>query len=92
MKVFRHTLNFINDQNIKHIHLSYFFSSFLCRNYNGLRVWTIEQSPTKSLQNALSSSLKALIIDTLLRHVDINVKVTVASWITNIIWLVEIHS
>ena len=52
----------------------------------------VEQSPDKSMQNAFLASLKASTIDTLLRHVDVDVKVTVASCITDLIWLVEIHS
>ncbi|KAG4383412.1 hypothetical protein GLYMA_13G081350v4 [Glycine max] len=45
----------------------------------------VEQSPTKSLQDALSPSLKALIGDALLRHADIEVKVTVASCVIDIV-------
>lgn len=52
----------------------------------------VEQSPDKSMQNAFLASLKASTIDTLLRHVDVDVKVTVASCITDLIWLLEIHS
>ncbi|KAK4274491.1 hypothetical protein QN277_017700 [Acacia crassicarpa] len=44
----------------------------------------VEQSPTESMQNALSSSLKALIADKLLRHSDEDVKVAVASCISEI--------
>ncbi|KAF7817297.1 Sister chromatid cohesion protein PDS5 like B-B [Senna tora] len=44
----------------------------------------VEQSPAKSMQNALSVSLKALIADKLLRHSDDDVKVAVASCITEI--------
>ena len=44
------------------------------------------------MQNAFLASLKASTIDTLLRHVDVDVKVTVASCITDLIWLLEIHS
>ncbi|XP_054818826.1 sister chromatid cohesion protein PDS5 homolog C isoform X2 [Prosopis cineraria] len=44
----------------------------------------VEQSPTKSMQNALSPSLKALIAGELLRHSDDDVKVAVASCITEI--------
>ncbi|RDX74286.1 DNA mismatch repair protein MSH6, partial [Mucuna pruriens] len=44
----------------------------------------VEQSPTDSMQNALSPSLKALIADKLLRHSDDDVKVAVASCISEI--------
>ncbi|XP_028801530.1 sister chromatid cohesion protein PDS5 homolog [Neltuma alba] len=44
----------------------------------------VEQSPTKSIQNALSTSLKALIVDKLVRHSNDDVKVSVASCITEI--------
>ncbi|XP_027355812.1 serine/threonine-protein kinase PRP4 homolog isoform X2 [Abrus precatorius] len=44
----------------------------------------VEQSPTNSMQNALSPSLKALIADKLLKHSDGNVKVAVASCISEI--------
>ncbi|XP_042504521.1 dentin sialophosphoprotein-like [Macadamia integrifolia] len=44
----------------------------------------VEQSPSKSMQNALCTSMKALIADDLLRHSDIDVKVAVASCISEI--------
>ncbi|KAG6698147.1 hypothetical protein I3842_08G006500 [Carya illinoinensis] len=44
----------------------------------------VEQSPTKSMQSALSPSLKALIDDKLFRHSDADVKVAVASCISEI--------
>ncbi|KAL2318025.1 hypothetical protein Fmac_031901 [Flemingia macrophylla] len=44
----------------------------------------VEQSPSKSMQNALSPSLKALIADALLGHADVDVKVAVASCISEI--------
>ncbi|XP_048331363.2 sister chromatid cohesion protein PDS5 homolog C [Ziziphus jujuba] len=44
----------------------------------------VEQSPTKSMQNALSPSLKALVADQLLRHTNVDVKVAVASCISEI--------
>ncbi|XP_068503977.1 uncharacterized protein [Phaseolus vulgaris] len=44
----------------------------------------VEQSPTDSMQNALSPSLKALIADQLLRHSDKDVKVVVASCFSEI--------
>ncbi|KAE8056284.1 hypothetical protein FH972_013070 [Carpinus fangiana] len=44
----------------------------------------VEQSPTKSMQNALSPSLKALVADKLFRHSDVDVKVAVASCISEI--------
>ncbi|KAK7352651.1 hypothetical protein VNO80_18076 [Phaseolus coccineus] len=44
----------------------------------------VEQSPSDSMQNALSPSLKALIADQLLRHSDKDVKVAVASCISEI--------
>ncbi|KAJ7958504.1 Sister chromatid cohesion protein PDS5-like B-B [Quillaja saponaria] len=44
----------------------------------------VEQSPIKSMQNALSPSLKALISNELLRHSDPDVKVAVASCISEI--------
>ncbi|CAJ1973648.1 unnamed protein product [Sphenostylis stenocarpa] len=44
----------------------------------------VEQSPTSSMQNALSPSSKALIADKLLQHSDDNVKVAVASCISEI--------
>ncbi|KAK2398954.1 nucleolar protein dao-5 [Trifolium repens] len=39
----------------------------------------VNQSPTKSMQNALSPSLNALIADKLMKHSDVDVKVAVAS-------------
>ncbi|XP_027902902.1 nucleolar protein dao-5-like [Vigna unguiculata] len=44
----------------------------------------VEQSPTDSMQNALSPSLKAMVGDQLLRHSDNDVKVAVASCISEI--------
>ncbi|XP_062097335.1 sister chromatid cohesion protein PDS5 homolog C isoform X2 [Humulus lupulus] len=44
----------------------------------------VEQSPSESMQNALSPSLKALVDDTLLGHSDVDVKVAVASCISEI--------
>jgi len=44
----------------------------------------VEQSPSNSMQIALSPSLKALIADKLLRHSDDDVKVAVASCISEI--------
>ncbi|KHN29621.1 nucleolar protein dao-5-like isoform X1 [Glycine soja] len=44
----------------------------------------VEQSPTDSMQNALSPSLKALIAEKLLRHSDDDVKIAVASCISEI--------
>lgn len=44
----------------------------------------MEQSPSKSMQNALSPSLKALVANQLLRHTDADVKVAVASCISEI--------
>lgn len=44
----------------------------------------VDQSPPDSMQNALSPSLKALIADKLLRHTDDDVKVAVASCISEI--------
>ncbi|XP_047157673.1 sister chromatid cohesion protein PDS5 homolog C-like isoform X2 [Vigna umbellata] len=44
----------------------------------------VEQSPTVSMQNALSPSLKAMVGDQLLRHSDNDVKVSVASCISEI--------
>lgn len=44
----------------------------------------VEQSPSKSMQTALSPSLKALVSDQLLRHSDIDVKVAVAACISEI--------
>ncbi|XP_027329221.1 MATH and LRR domain-containing protein PFE0570w [Abrus precatorius] len=44
----------------------------------------VEQSPSKSMQNALSPSLKALIADKLLKHTHVDVKVAVASCISEI--------
>ncbi|KAK8465453.1 hypothetical protein PHAVU_009G087900 [Phaseolus vulgaris] len=44
----------------------------------------VEQSPASSMQNALSPPLKALIADNLLRHSDDNVKVAVASCISEV--------
>lgn len=44
----------------------------------------VEQSPSKSMQNALTPSLKALVSDPLLRHSDIHVKVAVAACISEI--------
>ncbi|KAI9106695.1 hypothetical protein K1719_022223 [Acacia pycnantha] len=44
----------------------------------------VEQSPSKSMQNALSPSLKAMVTDNLLRHSDVDVKVAVASCISEI--------
>lgn len=44
----------------------------------------VEQSPTKSMQTALSPSQKALVAEQLLRHSDPDVKVAVASCISEI--------
>ncbi|KAF7830345.1 Sister chromatid cohesion protein PDS5 like B-B [Senna tora] len=44
----------------------------------------VEQSPTKAMQNALSPSLKALVSDKLIKHSDVDVKVAVASCISEI--------
>ncbi|KAF7151429.1 hypothetical protein RHSIM_Rhsim02G0215700 [Rhododendron simsii] len=44
----------------------------------------VEQSPSKSMQTALSPSRKALVADELLRHRDADVKVAVASCISQI--------
>ncbi|OIW14976.1 hypothetical protein TanjilG_30695 [Lupinus angustifolius] len=44
----------------------------------------VEQSPSISMQNALSPSLKAFIADELLRHSDADVKVAVASCISEV--------
>ncbi|KAJ1396294.1 Armadillo-type fold [Sesbania bispinosa] len=44
----------------------------------------VEQSPGESMQNALAPSLKALVADELLRHSDVDVKVAVASCISEI--------
>ncbi|CAL0305735.1 unnamed protein product [Lupinus luteus] len=44
----------------------------------------VEQSPSISMQNAFSPSLKALISDKLLRHSDADVKVAVASCISEL--------
>uniref|UniRef100_A0A5B7B6F3 Uncharacterized protein n=1 Tax=Davidia involucrata TaxID=16924 RepID=A0A5B7B6F3_DAVIN len=44
----------------------------------------VEQSPPKSMQNALSPSVKALVAEELLRHSDVDVKVAVASCISEI--------
>ncbi|GMN35304.1 hypothetical protein TIFTF001_005216 [Ficus carica] len=44
----------------------------------------VEQSPSKSMQAALSPSLKALVAEPLLRHSDVDVKVAVASCISEI--------
>ncbi|KAL2637410.1 hypothetical protein AAZX31_06G059500 [Glycine max] len=44
----------------------------------------VEQSPNDSMRNALSPSLKALITDKLLRHSDDDVKIAVASCVSEI--------
>ncbi|MED6216964.1 hypothetical protein PIB30_013179 [Stylosanthes scabra] len=44
----------------------------------------VEQSPSKSTQDALSPALKALIADKLFKHSDVDVKVAVASCISEI--------
>ncbi|KAL1315287.1 hypothetical protein HN51_042061 [Arachis hypogaea] len=44
----------------------------------------VEQSPSQSTQNALSPALKALIADKLFKHSDVDVKVAVASCISEI--------
>ncbi|KAL5558219.1 hypothetical protein UlMin_034430 [Ulmus minor] len=44
----------------------------------------VEQSPSRTMQNALSTSVRALVSDQLLRHTDIDVKVAVASCISEI--------
>ncbi|XP_057510138.1 sister chromatid cohesion protein PDS5 homolog C-like isoform X2 [Actinidia eriantha] len=44
----------------------------------------VEQSPSKSMQTALSPSMNALVTDELLRHPDVDVKVAVASCISEI--------
>ncbi|XP_043810675.1 altered inheritance of mitochondria protein 21 isoform X3 [Manihot esculenta] len=44
----------------------------------------VEQSPTKSMQSALAPSLTALVAEQLFRHSDVDVKVAVASCISEI--------
>lgn len=44
----------------------------------------MEQSPTKSMQNALTPSQKALVADQLFGHSDVDVKVAVAACISEI--------
>ncbi|XP_043700226.1 muscle M-line assembly protein unc-89-like [Telopea speciosissima] len=44
----------------------------------------VEQSPSNSMQDAICSSMKALVADDLLRHSDMDVKVAVASCISEI--------
>ncbi|KAL8475227.1 hypothetical protein ACS0TY_031586 [Phlomoides rotata] len=44
----------------------------------------VEQSPAKSMQNALSPLMKALVMEDLLKHSDVEVKVDVASCISEI--------
>ncbi|XP_059643018.1 sister chromatid cohesion protein PDS5 homolog C-like isoform X2 [Cornus florida] len=44
----------------------------------------VEQSPSKPMQAAISPSTKALVVDELLRHPDVDVKVAVASCISEI--------
>ncbi|KAJ9672455.1 hypothetical protein PVL29_025892 [Vitis rotundifolia] len=44
----------------------------------------VEQSPSMSMQNALSALLKATVTDQLLRHSDVDVKVAVAACISEI--------
>ncbi|XP_022731812.1 biorientation of chromosomes in cell division protein 1-like 1 isoform X2 [Durio zibethinus] len=44
----------------------------------------VEQSPSQSMQNALSPSLKALVAEQLFRHPDVDVKVAVAACISEI--------
>ncbi|CAI9772937.1 unnamed protein product [Fraxinus pennsylvanica] len=44
----------------------------------------VEQSPSRTMQTALSSLMKALVADELLKHSDIDVKVAVASCINEI--------
>lgn len=44
----------------------------------------MEQSPTKSMQSALAPSLTALVAEQLFRHSDVDVKVAVASCISEI--------
>lgn len=44
----------------------------------------VEQSPSKSMQKALSPSQKALVANRLFRHSDVDVKVAVASCISEI--------
>ncbi|KAJ8504483.1 hypothetical protein OPV22_005369 [Ensete ventricosum] len=44
----------------------------------------VDQSPTQSMSNALRPSMKALVVKELLRHSDIDVKVAVASCVSEI--------
>ncbi|KAK6912515.1 hypothetical protein RJ641_022116, partial [Dillenia turbinata] len=44
----------------------------------------VEQSPSKAMQNALSPSMNALVADEFLRHLDADVRVSVASCISEI--------
>jgi hypothetical protein len=44
----------------------------------------VEQSPTKSMRSALYPSVKALVADQLFRHANVDVKVVVASCISEI--------
>ncbi|KAK6927622.1 hypothetical protein RJ641_006213, partial [Dillenia turbinata] len=44
----------------------------------------VEQSPSKAMQNALSPSMNALVTDKFLRHLDADVRISVASCISEI--------
>lgn len=44
----------------------------------------VEQSPSKSIESALSPYMKALVADKLFKHTDIDIKVAVASCISEI--------
>lgn len=44
----------------------------------------VEQSPSKSIERALSPCMRALIADKLFKHTDIDVKVAVAACISEI--------
>ena len=60
--------------------------SCLCCAFKQVEIFLsrVEQSPPKSTHTALSPSMKALVADELLRHSDVDVKVAVASCISEI--------
>jgi hypothetical protein len=71
------------DQNINHMCLILHFF-FLELQQVGNSLLKVEQSPSMSMQKALSPSLKALISDKLIKHSDVGVKVALASCLSEL--------
>lgn len=72
------------DKNIDHIRLILHNHFFLALQQVERCLSRVEQSPAQSMQDALAPSLTALISDRLLRHSNADVKVAVATCISEI--------